>query len=446
MLNSFILNKIRKKAFNTLDFLSGNNINSHHNEIKSILDPHSKADLNLKNEVKILQLIDHATNTTEFYKPYGEFKTLEHFPVIKKTIVQENFESFRSKSFLGKDYYKVSTSGSTGVPFFLFQDKNKRKRNTADVIYYYDKVGHQIGNRLYEFEVWRSHNKKSCFKSFLQNVFQFDVSKLTDKRISELFLLLGKDKGQKSFLGFASAYETICQYIEKHNISTPLKFNIQAIIANSEYLNDYTREHMSKFFDAPIYSRYSNEEIGLLAQQTKDSGKDFMINWASYHIELLEFDSNEPVKFGQPGRIVVTDLYNYCMPLIRFDTGDIGVFTKPKKGQLPNFKHIEGRKMDLIYDTTGNLVSSFVVYTKFYKYYKFLKQYQFIQTDEKNYVIKLNLIDDNFEYEDDLIKSVESDFGEDAQIKIEYVHEIPPLSSGKRKKVMSLYIKEKSDS
>ncbi|MFH6773156.1 phenylacetate--CoA ligase family protein [Gaetbulibacter aestuarii] len=398
-----------------------------------------------KNE-KVLNLIRHATSTTDYYKTYKEHKKLKDFPIIKKTTIQENFDAFRSSEYLKAKNYKVSTSGSTGVPFFIFQNKNKRKRNTADVIYYYNKVGHEIGDRLYEFEVWRSHNKKSRLKSFIQNVVQFDVSKLTDDRISELFSVLKKDKGPKTFLGFASAYETICQYVERNNLNTPFNFNIQAIIANSEYLNDYTREHMSKFFNAPIYSRYSNEEIGLMAQQIKDSGKEFIINWASYHIELLEFDTDEPVKYGQPGRIVVTDLYNYCMPLIRFDTGDIGVFSKPEKGKLPNFKHIEGRKMDLIYDTSGDLVSSFVVYTKFYNYYKFLKQYQFIQTDEKRYTIKLNLIDDNCDFEKELIESMKLDFGRDAEIKIEYVHEIPPLSSGKRKKVLSLYQKEKSDS
>ena len=129
------------------------------------------------------------------------------------------------------------------------------------------------------------------------------------------------------------------------------------------------------------------------------------------------------------------------MPLIRFDTGDVGVFTITKEGQLPNFKKVEGRKMDIIYDTTGNIVSPFVVYTKFYNYYKLLIQYQFIQLDQKDYLIKLNLINDKFDYEEELIESVKSDFGDDAIVKIEYVNEIPILASGKRKKVLSFYNK-----
>lgn len=66
------------------------------------------------------------------------------------------------------------------------------------------------------------------------------------------------------------------------------------------------------------------------------------------------------------------------MPIIRYDTGDIAKLLKLKNGQT-KFKKIEGRKMDLIFDTKGNIISSFVIYTKFYNYYTLLKQYQFIQ-------------------------------------------------------------------
>jgi phenylacetate-CoA ligase len=442
-----LFNRIRNFAFNLSDFISGGKVNYHYKDVKRLLDLSTSEDVLYQTKKRLEELLVHATSTTEFYKPYKDFKSIKDFPVIMKSLVQENFEEFRSKEYLNKNYYKISTSGSTGVPFFLFQDKNKRKRNTADVIYYFKKSGFTIGNSLYEFEVWGPHNKKGWIKSFMQNVYQFDVSKLTDEKILQLIKILRKDKGPKAFLGFASAYETICQFLERNNKDIlPDDLNLKTIIANSEYLNEYTKTSMSKFFNAPVFSRYSNEELGLLAQQIDGSGEDFIINWASYYIELLDFNLDVPVEDGKLGRIVVTDLYNRCMPLIRFDTGDIGIFTDSEKGELPKFKHVEGRKMDVIYDTSGNMVSSFVVYTKFYKYYNLLKQYQFIQKGEKVYVIKLNISDAKFQYEEELISDVKKDFGEDAIISVEYVNEIPCLASGKRKKVLSLYKKKKSSS
>jgi phenylacetate-CoA ligase len=105
------------------------------------------------------------------------------------------------------------------------------------------------------------------------------------------------------------------------------------------------------------------------------------------------------------------------------------------------FTQIEGRKMDLIYDSKGNIISSFLVYTKFYKYYHLLKQYQFIQQGEKTYELKLNLQGEGFEHETKLINDIKSDFGEDAQVTISYVDEIPALASGKRRKVINNYKK-----
>ena len=66
-------------------------------------------------------------------------------------------------------------------------------------------------------------------------------------------------------------------------------------------------------------------ENGILAQQKTASENEFIINWASYHIEILNIDTNELAPNGTVGRIVVTDFFNYAMPLIRYDTGDLGV-------------------------------------------------------------------------------------------------------------------------
>ncbi|WP_372755795.1 CoF synthetase [Mariniflexile sp.] len=436
-----LFNRIRNLTFHLSDFISGGMVNRHIKDINEILNFSSAEDFQNQIKKKLEDLFRHATSTTNFYSSYGGSIDLKDFPIIEKSIVQNNFEDFKSKKFLNKKYYKVSTSGSTGVPFFLFQDKNKRKRNTADVIYFFKKSGFEVGDRLYEFEVWRSHNKKGKLKSLLQNVYQFDVSKLTDDNIIQLLKVFKSDKTEKSFLGFSSAYETICQFLDKTNDEANSNFNVKSIIANSEYLNEYTKLAMAKHFKAPIYSRYSNEELGLIAQQINESGDDFVINWASYYIELLDLNSDEPVNYGEPGRIVVTDFYNYYMPLIRFDTGDVGIFTNPIKGELPKFKHIEGRKMDIIFDTSGNMISSFVVYTKFYKFYHLLKQYQFIQLSEKEYLIKVNIAEGEFNYEKELVNDVKKDFGMDAIVNIEYVDEIPCLASGKRKKVVSLYEK-----
>lgn len=429
-----LLNTLRNRSFWIVDQLKGSPISKQYEDINNVFENSSGIDLLKKN--KIHQLLKHAVTTTQFYKKFEGFKSIGDFPVIKKTVIQNNFEQFRSTEYKNKNNFKVSTSGSTGVPFFLFQNKEKRNRNHADAIYFYDKSGFKIGNKLYELEVWRDHNLKNSFTSWMQNITQFDISKLTDQRIEFLINKLRKDKEKnKVLLGFASAFEMIAQYLEKNNIFLE-NLNISSVIANSEYLNPYTKKTLSKHLGVPVLSRYSSEEIGLIAQQTFDSPESFKVNHASYYLEILEMDSNNHVEPGEFGRIVVTDIFNYAMPIIRYDTGDIARYKLNSCG-LMEFDQIEGRKMDLIYDTKGNIISSFVVYTKFYKYYSLLKQYQFIQQSSNYYEVKLNIHNSTFDYETELIQAIKDDFGQDAIIKISYVDEIPSLSSGKRRKVVN---------
>jgi phenylacetate-CoA ligase len=430
------INYLRNKSFWFLDFLNGGAIKKHFKEIDFIQKNPNNYD-SLKIRTKNLEnILKHASNTTPFYSDFKSTKNLLDFPVIGKTVIQEDFEKFQSKAFINKENYKVSTSGSTGIPFFLFQNDNKRKRNTADVLHFSEKSNFILGECLYELEVWRGHNKKSALKSWLQNVIQFDISKLNDERIKEFLELMKSSKKKKNILGFASSYELICQYLDR-NPTNLSNLNMQSIVANSEYLNEYTKTKMSDYFNTPALSRYSSEEIGIIAQQTANSPNEFKVNHASYYVELLDLNEDKPAKDGDFGRIVVTDLFNYSMPIIRYDTGDIARFTISENG-AKNFDSIEGRKMDLIYDTKGNLISSFVIYTKFYEYYKLLKQYQFIQQGIKDYEIKLNIID-KFPFEKQLIDDVKNDFGSDANVTITYVDEIPTLSSGKRKKVVNNY-------
>ena len=436
-----VLNALRNKGFWLIDTLKGGEVKQQYKEVKlGVEQPNSEA-VKSNQRKQLTRLLVHASNTTPFYKNYKNIKNLQDYPVIRKTIIQDNFEAFQSTTFKDVKNFKVSTSGSTGVPFFLFQNTGKRYRNHADVIYFAGEAGFKVGDRLYELEVWRGHNKKGTFKSKLQNVVQFDISRLTDQRIEE-FLALLKSCGQKkkSIIGFASAYEMIAQYLEKANL-TFNNLGVISAIANSEYLIPYTKKTFGKHLNTQVLSRYSSEEIGIVAQQTLKSPNSFVLNHASYKIELLDFNSDQHVMPGEFGRIVITDLFNYAMPIIRYDTGDIAKMDLSSDG-IMELEQIEGRKMDLVYDSSGNIISPFVVYTKFYKYYNLLKQYQFIQQGKKSYEIKLNPQEETFEFEKELIEDIKSDFGGDSTVKVTYVDEIPPLSSAKRRKVVNNFQKD----
>lgn len=432
-----ILNYIRRCCFWLLDFLKGGKVCKHYKDIAYVLNNMHTSKVEKLRKKRLNDLLVFATSTTPFYKKYQGFDSIEDFPLINKNMIRNSFDNFKSDKFLNEENTSVVTSGSTGTPFKLFHNKDKRNRSTADVIYFAGLAGFKIGSKLFYMKVWNKINMKSPLKRWMENIVPHSIYSYTDEDFRYLLEKMKRDPHKKGLVGFASTYELLCNYLDKIE-SPPLHdYNVTSIIANSEALDMKTKKRMEYYFGVPAISRYSNMENGMLAQQVPDGTSDFHINWASFYIELLDLNEDKPAKLGDPGRVVITDLYNYCMPMIRYENGDIAVFEKNKKGALV-LKNIEGRKVDMIYNTKGEPVTSHIVTVNMWKYSE-LKQYQFIQKDKKEYLFKINRKNEFFDGEEGLIDEFKEYLGEDAVIDLEYVNDIPLLASGKRKLVVSDY-------
>lgn len=434
-----ILNLLRNKSFWAKDFLQGNPVKKHLSAIRTIQNnPKSNEAIHLRSTC-INQLITHALTTTPYYKKWPNAKTIQDFPVINKTVIQDNFSEFESTVFKGAKNHKVSTSGSTGVSFFLFQNRNKRHRNSADGIYFYDCANYTFGNKIYKLIVWHSNNKKSDFQAWLLNMYQWDVSHFDEQSIEAFINMIQQQDSKNGVVQcYASVLELIANYLEKNDLYIT-SHGLQSVIAISEFLNDFTKTTLEKRLGIPVLSRYSNEELGMIAQQTNAVNSLFEINHASYYVEILDMSTDMPAKEGELGRIVITDLHNFAMPIIRYDTGDLASFKLVNN--VTYLDQISGRKMDVIHDTRGKFVSSYITHAIFNEFYQFIRQYQFIQQGQKTYEVRLNSVGNSFEFENDLISKIKHHFGEDAVVKIVYVDEIPALASGKRRKVINNYIK-----
>jgi len=430
----------RECFFHLNDRIRGGVISKHLKDIDNILkDPHGAASKKLI-EVRLNKLIQHTILNVPFYKRSGIFTSsinIESFPVVNKNIIRDNLDDFISSGCLKEKLTRVVTSGSTGTPFGVYHDQDKKTRNRADTIHFGTLAGYIIGTRLSYLKVWTDVNRKSKIKAWLENILAIDVTRMSDTEIEKLVHIFKTDRGRKAFLGYSSALESICCYLDKNEPNTRIK-NVSAIIAMSEGISENSKKKIKRFFGKQPVSRYSNVENGILAQQSIDGSDEFEINWASYHIEILDVKNNEVLTYGKPGRIVITDLFNYAMPMIRYDTGDIGIMDYSKDGKRLVLKSVEGRKMDMVFDTNGDLVSSFTITNNMWLYPE-IKQYQFIQVSHSEYLFKLNL-NTEFKREKDLINEFKNYFGEDAIIAVEYVNEIPLLNSGKRKKVMNLML------
>ncbi|PCI11970.1 MAG: CoF synthetase [Flavobacteriaceae bacterium] len=427
---------LRYLAFWFLDFLRGGSFRKSYKDVKSINENYDSETSKIKRESYLNAILQHAIDTTLYYKNLDLQPKLGSFPVVNKNTIRDNFVDFESTLFKDKKKYKVATSGSTGTPFTTYLNNNKRIRNSVDTIYFAERSGFKLGKKLFYIRLWDEQHKKSRLSYWIQNIVCHDVSQLTDQDIEGLLKKITEDNSNKGFLAYASSYDAICHYLDKIN-SAPVFCNVSSIIAISEGLSDYARTSMKKYFCCDVVSRYSASETGILAQQSVGS-LNYDINWGSYYIEILNIDDDEPVSNGELGRIVITDLFNYAVPMIRYDTGDLGVMILDGENKAPVLSKVEGRKMDMIYDTKGDLITSHIVHK--ICLIKGIKEYQLIQEEKKKYVFKISATPD-FVDQEALIKEYKNYLGDDATIEIEMVESIPLLKSGKRKKVINRYYK-----
>lgn len=375
----------------------------------------------------LVNLLLFATRHSKFYKKYDGFKCLQDFPVVNKEVLKANWDKVLVQEFKERsDNKEKHTSGSTGTPFQVLWDRRKHCRMIADAKFWAKLGGCESHERIVCLVVEKKKHYVPMEKQVRDNVYTINCTYFDDDSIAALLEEVASYE-PRCVIGYSSMWDTIANYIYDGKAGD-CKMNLYSIMAEAEGLKERTRNILSDYFKCPVYSRYGNEESGTLAQED-GSGNGHLFGTASYHLEILKVDNDEPVEDGEIGRVVITDLFNYAFPLIRYETGDLAI-----KKTLPNGKvylsDLVGRKVDALYTTDGKLVN-WLRALIFLKEYNDIKQFQIVQEDYDKFTWILNT--DNHSYEDMIIRESKEIFGQDSEYKFEYVDEIPKLASGKTK-------------
>jgi len=165
-----------------------------------------------------------------------------------------------------------------------------------------------------------------------------------------------------------------------------------------------------------------------------------------YHLDvdsvISEFiQDGENVSDGERGNIVYTSLYNYAMPLIRYEVGDVGIPTDELCScgrSLPLMKSVEGRCDDFIVLPSGNVVSPRVL-SLLIKHTDGILEYQAIQKQINKlqiYIVPFGNVND--EKERELKASVGKLLNNEVSVEIIFTERIERGSTQKLRCFMSL--------
>ena len=420
--------RLRWMGFWMLDKTKGGKIREYYNQIRYAWKEGSSVE---ETEKKIQDLIAHAVKTTDFYKDYPEDISLKDLPVVNKDTFRQQYDRFISSTYKdAPDNRVMCTSGSTGTPLRMIQNRDKIRHNTAGGIFLGAAAGYYIGMKEAFIRVWVNNVKKSKFQLIQENMIMMASSRMDEQALAEMFHTIEKKK-VKCLVGYSSALGELSDYIRRSGRDCS-NCSVRAIIPISETMPEPVRRTLEKQFGCPVRAWYSNEENGIMGlQNEKDEG--YRIDTETYYYEILKMDSDEPAEPGELGRIVITDLFNYAFPILRYDNGDTAVAVrKEKNGRFKLYlSELYGRRSDLIYDCKGNAVTPYIITNNLWDI-EGVKQYRFIQEDVKDYTIWLNGDPAKMDQEE-ILGRIRPYLGDEARIKVEIVDEIPVLASGKRK-------------
>ncbi len=366
------------------------------------------------------QLID-PNKISKYLLNNGYNGPLEAQPLMTKSDISKKLETVDER----KIHTFAYTGGSYGEPFKIPYSKQRSIIRTASFKYFNELAGYSLGEPF----MLIAAKEKPKWWQFLRNEHRFVPKKLTQDKLKEAVQLIVK-KHIKVIIGFPSVTFELANFIQKNKI----KHSIGTVIFTSEPIDELKRNFIKNALNCTVIDRYSNEEVGLIAQQ-REFGGAYYTNRYNVVVELLD-NELKPVKEGEMGRVVVTDLAADIVPIVRYDTGDLAIAKEYKEGQLIALSSISGRVAEQLFCTNGSPIASLALGPLIHKplttanYYH---QFQFAQTGLKNYELRIKQGWDLPKHVLDTIKeNLIKVLGDDALIATLFLEDIKPQPSGKR--------------
>ena len=231
-------------------------------------------------------------------------------------------------------------------------------------------------------------------------------------------------------LGTASALFLFSKYIKDNNLKIPR--SVKYIELMGEYLSEAYRYLIEETFRVPIANQYGAREtnaIGLECPYRNMHQVDKNIL-----IEILN-DNDEPVCGAEEGNVVVTNLTNNAMPIIRYRLGDRGRYILNRECRCcsdhPILQITAGRVTDRVIfadkEPINAVVFWYIIEKINIRYNLAILQFQIIQESIDMFSLKLSIKDHKLQncIINDFLHEVKAYGLHDMKWNISLVQEIP---------------------
>jgi phenylacetate-CoA ligase len=301
---------------------------------------------------------------------------LSRLPTITRRDVVRNFNELQV-SKLARQYPELAiSSGSSGPPVSCYIDQRTTHETIATMLLFNLWASwlpgmttlqimrtrpHRISQRLF----WRLVMRARFFNSL-------EVRNSTARRFAHAVI----SANPSLIVSYPSVLDMIAR-----NMDTPPS-SVKGVVVGSETVTGNAESRIERSFQRKLFNRYGVSEFGGALMQDCELHQGLHLNTELAVVEVLD-SNNQPVSESEQGRVVITGLRNFVMPLIRYDVGDIGVAGGEcacGRG-FPVIRDIVGRTSEIVEGKDGEKISSFLLLNAlhYYDYFaEFLKEFQFV--------------------------------------------------------------------
>ena len=277
-------------------------------------------------------------------------------PLVAKQTLRESWEEIVTPDPGGAARQEKRTSGSTGVPLRILVDESARQHKAALTARHNGWAGYRLGDPVgYVWgDVGAPKTARERFRvAWLERIEVLDSQKMDEARMAAFTARL-REQRVRVLIGHA---QPLCHYAHYLKATGETDLPVRALIPTAMALYAKQRRLLEETFGAEVFERYGSEETSIIASECSEH-RGMHIAEEHLLVELLN-ESGAPAGPGEEGEVVVTDLLNRALPLIRYRLGDVG-----GRGEacscgrgLSVLARVHGRVADNVITPEGKIVS-----------------------------------------------------------------------------------------
>jgi len=161
-----------------------------------------------------------------------------------------------------------------------------------------------------------------------------------------------RDLGVTALHAFTPYAEELTERFSEYGIDASRDLKVRLLMVGGEMRDTEAQQRLQDAWGgATIREFYGVSEAGMVAMECFQVGDRMHIN-SHCVVEIIDPDTGLHVELGQPGEIVVTELFRQAQPFVRYRTGDLteGLYDDPCPCGRPSLRlgRIIGRNSDIL--------------------------------------------------------------------------------------------------